>query len=32
MRVGVFTPLLAQLSLDDTLKKLKSHNIDTVEL
>ncbi len=32
MRVGVFTALLAQLSLDDVLKKLKSINIDTVEL
>ena len=32
MRVGVFTALLAQLSLDDVLKKLKSIDIDTVEL
>ena len=32
MRVGVFTALLAQLSLDDVLKKLKSLHIDTVEL
>ena len=32
MRVGVFTPLLSQLSLVDVLKKLKSLNIDTVEL
>ena len=32
MRVGVFTALLAQLSLDDVLKKLKSINVDTVEL
>ena len=32
MRVGVFTPLLSQLSLEDVLKKLKSLNIDTVEL
>jgi sugar phosphate isomerase/epimerase len=32
MRVGVFTALLAQMSLDDVLKKLKSLNIDTVEL
>jgi len=32
VRVGVFTALLAQLSLDDVLKKLKSINIDTVEL
>src|SRR5436190_6106030 len=32
MRVGVFTALLAQMSLDDVLKKLKTLNIDTVEL
>jgi sugar phosphate isomerase/epimerase len=32
MRVGVFTPLLSQFSLDDVLKKLRRHNIDTVEL
>ena len=32
MRVGVFTPLLSQLPLDDVLKKLKTLNIDTVEL
>ena len=32
MRVGVFTALLSQLSLDDVLKKLKSKGIDTVEL
>ena len=32
MRVGVFTPLLSQMSLEDVLKKLKSLNIDTVEL
>src|SRR5919201_5683804 len=32
MRVGVFTPLLSQLSLEDVLKKLKSNGIDTVEL
>ncbi len=32
MRVGVFTPLLSQLSLEDVLKKLKSKGIDTVEL
>lgn len=31
MRVGVFTPLLSQLSLDAVLKKLKDLNIDTVE-
>jgi sugar phosphate isomerase/epimerase len=32
VRVGVFTPLLAQLPLEDVLKKLKTYNIDTVEL
>lgn len=32
MRVGVFTPLLAQLSLQSALKKIKTYNIDTVEL
>src|SRR5713226_8461087 len=32
VRVGVFTALLAQLSLDDVLKKLASLNISTVEL
>ncbi len=32
VRVGVFTALLAQLPLDDVLKKLKSINVDTVEL
>ena len=32
MRVGVFTPLLSQLPLDQVLKKLRSHHIDTVEL
>ena len=31
MKVGVFTPLLSGLPLDDVLKKLKSLNIDTVE-
>src|SRR5437763_15098442 len=31
MKVGVFTPLLSGLSLDDVLKKLKSLDIDTVE-
>lgn len=31
MRVGVFTALLAQLSLDNVLKKLTSLHIDTVE-
>ena len=32
MRVGVFTPLLSQLSPEDVFKKLKGYNIDTVEL
>ncbi len=32
MRVGVFTPLLSQLPLPAVLKKLKSYNIETVEL
>jgi sugar phosphate isomerase/epimerase len=32
MRVGVFTPLLSQLPLSAVLKKLKTLNIDTVEL
>lgn len=32
MRVGVFTPLLSQLSFEDVLKKLKSYDIQTVEL
>jgi sugar phosphate isomerase/epimerase len=32
MKVGVFTALLSQLSLDETLKKLKPLEIDTVEL
>ena len=32
MRVGVFTPLLSQLSLDDVLKKLKGLGVTTVEL
>jgi sugar phosphate isomerase/epimerase len=32
MRVGVFTPLLSQLSLPAVLKKLKTLQIDTVEL
>src|SRR5579863_5086804 len=32
MRVGVFTPLLSQLSLTAALKKLKLLQIDTVEL
>ncbi|HTH53956.1 MAG TPA: sugar phosphate isomerase/epimerase [Edaphobacter sp.] len=32
MRVGVFTPLLSQLPLEAVLKKLKSYDIQTVEL
>ena len=32
MRVGVFTPLLSQLSLEGVLKKLSSKGIQTVEL
>ena len=32
MRVGVFTPLLSQFPLPKVLEKLKSLNIDTVEL
>jgi sugar phosphate isomerase/epimerase len=32
MRVGVFTPLLAQISLKDVLAKLKTLHISTVEL
>ena len=32
MRVGVFTALLSQLPLEDVLKKLKTLQIDTVEL
>jgi sugar phosphate isomerase/epimerase len=32
MRVGVFTPLLSQLPLPTVLKKLKTYNIETVEL
>ncbi|HKY19156.1 MAG TPA: sugar phosphate isomerase/epimerase [Rhizomicrobium sp.] len=31
MKVGVFTPLLSALPLEDVLKKLKSLGIDTVE-
>src|SRR5258708_19160784 len=31
MKVGVFTPLLSALPLDDVLKKLKALDIDTVE-
>ena len=32
MRIGVFTPLLSTLSLSSVLDKIKSFNIDTVEL
>ena len=32
MKVGVFTPLLSQLSLEDVLKKLSAKGISTVEL
>jgi sugar phosphate isomerase/epimerase len=32
MKLGVFTPLLAQMPLDDVLSKLKSLGISTVEL
>jgi len=32
VRVGCFTPLLSSLPLEDVFKKLKSLNIDTVEL
>jgi len=32
MKIGVFTPLLAQLPLEDALRKLASYQIDTVEL
>lgn len=32
MRVGVFTALLAQMPLDDVLKKLKANGVSTVEL
>jgi sugar phosphate isomerase/epimerase len=32
VKVGVFTALLSQMSLDDVLKKLKSHGVSTVEL
>ena len=32
MRVGVFTPLLSQLPLEDVLKKLATYDIHTVEL
>lgn len=32
MRLGVFTPLLSSLTLEETLGKLKNFNIQTVEL
>src|SRR5215471_9452017 len=32
MRVGVFTPLLSHMPLEEVLKKLKSYNVATVEL
>jgi sugar phosphate isomerase/epimerase len=32
MRIGVFTPLLSSFPLEEVLKKLQSHGIDTVEL
>src|SRR5579863_1121386 len=32
MRVGVFTPLLSQFTLEETLQKLKALHISTVEL
>ncbi len=32
MKVGVFTPLLSQLPLDQVVAKLKTLGIDTVEL
>src|SRR3954463_2279077 len=32
MRVGVFTPLLSQFPLEKVIEKLKSLNINTVEL
>jgi sugar phosphate isomerase/epimerase len=32
MRIGVFTALLSQFSLRDTLRKLRTHGVDTVEL
>src|SRR5579884_1720422 len=32
MRLGVFTPLLSQMPLEDALAKLKSFGISTVEL
>ena len=32
MRVGVFTPVLSRLPLAEALKKLRTHDIETVEL
>jgi sugar phosphate isomerase/epimerase len=32
MRVGVFTPLLSHMPLEEVLKKLKSYNVATIEL
>jgi len=32
VKVGVFTPLLSQLSIEAVFEKLKGYNIDTVEL
>ena len=32
MRIGVFTPLLSHLSIDDVMKKLKSLGVTTFEL
>ena len=32
VRIGVFTPLLSQLSIDDVMKKLKSLGVNTFEL
>jgi sugar phosphate isomerase/epimerase len=32
LKVGVFTPLLSQMPLEDVLKKLKLHSVSTVEL
>ena len=32
MRIGVFTPLLSQLSIDDVMKKLKGLGVTTFEL
>ncbi len=32
MKVGVFTPLLSQLPLEDVVKKLKAMGVDLLEL